>query len=115
MARVRDRVRVGCGGGIAMSERYEYRVVWKRVGMKRKVKRFQGLKSAERRIRLLGPEPWTAYDVDPDAPYYTDDGKSLRQHLTEQRAEGFGAEGDGMPAIEYMRIERRQIGEWAAL
>src|SRR4051812_42800746 len=47
--------------------KFEYRVVWKRRGMDRKTKRYATLKGAENRVLFMGPEPWLALKVDPDA------------------------------------------------
>lgn len=106
-----------------MAERLEYRVVWKRSGQHRKSKRFATLKAAERRVRLLGPEPWTAFDRDPDEPWCCNldnrqcacDGETLREKLLRQRAEGNGHGDDsgGMPAVVEIRIESRPMGAWS--
>lgn len=101
-----------------MPNNTEYRVVWKRRGMDRKSKRFASLKAAERRVKLLGPEPWTAFNRDPDEPYCCRGhecgcgGLSLREHLLDQRAQTMGSDDNGMPPIEYVRIEKRPLGEW---
>lgn len=101
--------------------------MWKRHGMPRKQKRFASLKAAERRVRLLGPEPWTAFDKNPDEPWccsgsrYTSEGcecggETLRQKLIRERTESsYGPESEPMPSIEYIRIESRPLGDWAAL
>ena len=104
-----------------MPSKTEFRVVWKRRGQPRKSKRFMSLKAAQRRVRLLGPEPWTAFEQDPDERYCCSGhecgcgGRTLREHLLAQRAEGNGydPEGGGMPAVEYVRIEQRPLGDWS--
>jgi hypothetical protein len=102
---------------------FEYRVIWKRQGMHRKSKRFATLKAAERRVRLLGPEPWTAFDRDPDEPWCSCrgshecpcGGETLREKLLRERTEGPDPDGGGMPAIQEIRIERRVIAPWEAV
>lgn len=90
--------------------------------MPRKSKRFQTLKAAERRVKLLGPEPWTAFDRNPDEPYCCSGyecacgGMSVRDTLLEQRKVGHGDPDDtGMPDIEYIRIEKRPLGAWSVV
>lgn len=103
----------------------EYRVVWKRRGLKRKSKRYMSLKAAERRVRLLGPEPWTALDVQPDDYVCCRgeradrecgcNGETWREHLLGAR-NGAMYEGDGgMPPIEYVHIEKRPLAAWEPL
>lgn len=105
-----------------ITERFEYRVVWKRQRGKRKNKRFATLKAAERRIRLLGPEPWTAFERDPEEPWCCNGqyecgcgGITVREHLLEQRSASGGPEDDGMAPVEYVRIERRSVAAWEAM
>ena len=103
---------------MTQTRRYEYRVVWKRQGMKRKTRRYAHLKSAQRFVMLLGPEPWKALNVDPDSPHCrspeecTCQGGTWRDYL-ERGREGYGP--DGMPHIEYVHIERRLTFEWDSL
>ena len=92
--------------------KYEYRVVWKRSfeGAKEKRKIFQSLHGAERLMTILGPEPWKAWGKDPDSliccsgSMCTCGGRTYREDSESTRAD--------MPEIEYLRIEKREIGEW---
>jgi hypothetical protein len=101
--------------------RIEYRVVWKRRGQHQKSKRFMSLKSAERRVLLLGPEPWKAFGVDPDEQHCCHGhecacgGATWREYLLEQRDKPGYEDAGPMPAIEYIRIDQRPLGAWCAL
>jgi hypothetical protein len=101
--------------------RYEFRVVWKRHGFHQKMKRYASLKAAEKRKLFLGPEPWLALGVDPDELYCCSGhecgcgGDTWREHLIRQRTEGRHPEDDGMPPIEYIRIEKRKLSPWEAV
>ena len=94
-----------------MGERVEYRVVWKRVGQEPKRKRYVNKKRADGFAAILtDKEPWKRYKRDPDAFYCCSGyecgcgGKTVRQSFEEQF--------DGMPEIEYVRIESREVGPW---
>lgn len=92
----------------------EYRVSWKREGLKVKRKRYATRKGAERFLRLFGPEPWTVY-----AGKYTgpDDrvccsgyecgceGLTYREQAERDRRE--------MPKLEWLRLEQRVVGSWS--
>lgn len=85
--------------------KFEYRVVWRRKEGKEKVRRYAYLKSAERFLTLLGPEPWTAWGAEPDARH------CYREAcLCEQRTniEYFNE----IPPCEYARIEVRPLQMW---
>jgi len=90
----------------------EYRVVWKRNGLKEKRKRYQNKYRAEHFIKILGPEPWTAYGVNPDESMCCDGsmcgcgGETYREHWLGKRKD--------MPPIEYVRLELREVqrGDW---
>lgn len=94
----------------------EYRVIWRRVDSARpKRRRYMSVKRAERLLNMLtSNEPWLWVlefkDKDPDSLACCDGhecgcgGLSIRQHLTEKYKD--------MPAIEYARIESREVGEW---
>ena len=90
----------------------EYRVVWQREGERRKTKRFSRLKIAERFVSLFGPEPWKAWGKTPDAFDCCDgrgcscSGLTVKERSDERRAQ--------MPKLEWIRIESRDVGEWAA-
>lgn len=105
--------------------RYEYRVVWQRRGMDRKSKRYAALKSAKKRVLLMGPEPWLALGVNPDEYHchkgqsaYNEcgcDGLTWREHLLNARKGSMHQDDDGMPPIEFIRIERRPVSDWEPL
>lgn len=97
----------------------EYRVIWKREGCRAKSRRSQGLASAERRVGLLtSAEPWKflrdTKGKGPDAPYCCPGtsyecgcgGITVREWCDEQRRD--------LPALEYVRIESREVGAWGA-
>jgi hypothetical protein len=100
--------------------KYEYRIVWKRHGLHQKSKRYASLKAAERRARLLGPEPWTALEVNPDERMCCSGyecacgGQTWRENLLESRRTPRYPDDTGMPAIEYIRIEKRPVSKWEA-
>lgn len=89
----------------------EYRVVWKRVGIRAKSKRFATLRAAERRALMLGPEPWLAQKRDPDSLNCCNGyecgcgGVTVRQYW----------EGLEIPKLEYIRIDHRPFHAWTAL
>jgi hypothetical protein len=98
----------------------EYRVVWKRRGLKRKSKRYMSLKAAERRITLMGPEPWKALGLDPDERCCSGlecacGGRTHREILLEQRNGRMHEDDAGMPPIEYVFIEQRPLAKWQPL
>ncbi len=91
----------------------EYRIVWKREGCRQKAKRFVSLKAAQRKMRVLGPEPWTAFDKfsgrdEPDNYSCCDGhecgcgGLTVRQWWKQL----------GLPKMEYIHIEKREVGKW---
>lgn len=96
----------------------EYRVVWKRVGQRRKSKRFATLAAAERRVLLLGPEPWKAYNMEPNDRWCCSgyqcacEGMTAREYLLEARSKPTQSGDDGMPAIMYVEIEERPVASW---
>lgn len=100
--------------------KHEYRVVWKRRGHPRRQKRFANLATAERRVRLLGPEPWTAYPEcrSPDDRYCCEgwqcgcEGKTWREYTLGARYNASYGEHAGMDPLEYVRIERRPLAPW---
>lgn len=97
-----------------MSDRYEYRVIWKRSGLDRKVRRYATLAGAQRYVRLFGPEPWTAFgDGGPDDFWCCSGGPecACEGETNAERAESQSAD---MPDLEYARIERREVGTWEA-
>lgn len=93
----------------------EYRVIWKREGMRVKRKRYANRVMAERFLKILGPEPWTAFQSrwnrkGPDDLLCCDGhecgcgGVTVRQHHEEARKT--------IPPIEWVRIEQREVGKW---
>jgi len=96
----------------------EYRVVWKRAGMKQKTKRYASLSAAQRRVTLMGPEPWLAFAADPDELHCCSghecgcEGATWREYLLGSRANGWKADDEGMPPLEYCRIEKRPTSNW---
>jgi hypothetical protein len=94
----------------------EFRVVYKREGLRRKVRRFCNRpRSAERFIGLLiSSEPWRFMRGEPSPDGYVCcngrecgcHGETVREHCDRVRAE--------LPPLEYARIETREVGEWAA-
>ena len=90
----------------------QWRLSWKRVGFPEKRKLYWSERAAQRRIVLMGPEPWKALGKDPDARWCCDGrecmcgGDTWRDYLLGSRAH--------MPPLEYTRIESREVtqGEW---
>lgn len=97
-----------------MKARHQYRVVWKRKGLSEKKKRYERLAFAQRFVTLLGPEPWKALGRDPDERFCCSGrecgcgGVTVREHFLQHR--------ESYPALEYVRIDQREIrlGAWAA-
>jgi len=93
----------------------EYRVVWKREGCDRKVRRYATRSGAERFLLLFGPEPWLAYapGCDPDKPDCCAGRKSdecgCDGMTPRQRAAATDAE---LPKLEWVRLEEREVGAW---
>ena len=91
--------------------RIEFRVTWKRAGCRAKSRVYSRKSSAERFIYLFGEEPWRYYGGNPDALQCCSGyecacrGLTVRQAAAEDRAR--------MPPLEYIRLETRQVGEWA--
>ena len=89
---------------------YEYRVCSQRVGQRKKIKRFASLKMAQRRIAILSDDPWAALGLDPDDKFCCDSymcgcgGMTNREKDADYKKD--------LPALEYVRIEKRAIGEW---
>lgn len=95
-----------------MTERREWRVVWKREGRKEKNKRYRTHAGAARWIQILGPEPWTAFGGRPDDYMCCSGnpdscgcgGMTWKEHWEEKRLE--------IPKLEWTRIESRTVGPW---
>lgn len=89
-----------------------YRVVSIRVGQRRKVTVYATLKGAQRRLMLLGPEPWRALGRDPDALWCclnsrecSCEGVSVREAMERDRAT--------LPVLVDAWIEARAVGPWS--
>jgi hypothetical protein len=94
----------------------EYRVKWKREGLRPKRIRYTSMKAAERRLALLtSDEPWLYYGgVNDPSDYQCCSGHecgcggiTVREHCEQRRAE--------MPPIEYAVIECRPVGAWVSV
>lgn len=108
--------------GVPMAEslnsaRREYAVVWKRVGLRPKRRIFVRRAAADRRLVLLGPEPWLAFGKSGDEPACDHDdndryecGPCDRCHLTRREYET-KARAD-FPPLEYLRLETRCVTDW---
>ncbi len=88
----------------------QYRVIWKREGIRRKTRTYATRKAAERWMILLGPEPWKYVDLPPDEVSCCDgyqcdcQGASVR--------EMFEADRKKIPPLEYLTLEKRPVGQW---
>lgn len=99
-------------GCVQRMVRHQYRVVWKRIGLPEKKKRYEQRKAAERFVVLLGPEPWKALGREPDERFCCSGrecgcgGMTVREQTLQQR--------ENIPAVEYVRLEKREVtlGEW---
>lgn len=90
----------------------EYRVKWKRVGLNAKRKRYVSRKRAEYMVELLTcDDPWRLRGEDADKQHCCSGyecgcaGMTNREFYAEQLA--------GMPEIEYVRLEVREVGQWS--
>lgn len=85
----------------------QFRVRWKRVGLKEKRKLYWSERAAQRLVVFLGPEPWKALGKNPDDRMCCDghecgcDGQTWRENLLGNRG--------AMPPLEYMMIETRKV------
>ena len=92
----------------------EFRVIYRRVGLRQKARRFATRAGATRFLRLFGDEPWTAFpgERDPDAVYCCSGlecgcgGISVREYHQRWRNE--------LPVLEFVRLEQRAIGPWGS-
>lgn len=89
----------------------QYRVKWKRVDSRVKRVNYVSRKRAENRLLLLtSDEPWLAMGKSPDEFVCCDgyecgcSGMTIREESDRLRA--------AMPALEYARIECREVGPW---
>lgn len=95
---------------------YEWRVVWQREGCDQRRKLFQREHAARRRFLFLGPEPWLASGRNPDERWCCSGsgmdgcpcgGLTVREHEAEVVKE--------LPALIYVRMERREVKDWEPL
>jgi hypothetical protein len=90
--------------------KFQFRVVSKRAGQRERAKLYATLRGAQRRAALYGPEPWTAHGRSPEELWCCDGnqcpcgGDTVRQHHESLRRE--------LPALEFVRIERRRVSAW---
>lgn len=90
----------------------EFRVIWKREGLRPKRRNFSKRSSAERFLILFGPEPWLFYGADPDKRCCSGvecacGGMTERESTADERSR--------MPPLEYVRLESRPVGDWSPL
>ena len=93
----------------------EYRVIWKREGLKTKRKRYANKPQAERFMVLMGPEPWLAQKSrwsrkGPDDLKCCSGhmcgcgGMTVREYEEDYRKD--------LPKLEWIRLEEREVGKW---
>lgn len=93
--------------------RSEWRVTWKRVGCRSKLKRFGSRLTAEKFTTLFGPEPWTHKGKGPDDLVCCAGrecgcgGQTYREKSEEQRSR--------QPGLEYVRLQARPYAPWIDL
>ncbi len=99
-----------------MKNRDHFRVVWKREGLKPKVKRYVIRKSAERMMNILtSPEPWKFYSEPKEADDYVCcpggymDQCGCMGVTVQQEAEH---KYKDLPKIEWVRLETRTVTPW---
>jgi hypothetical protein len=102
---------------MTQKQRLQYRVIWKREGNHPKSRRVASLGNAEKWVGLLtSNEPWKFLSGERTKP---DDymccsghecscgGKSLREFCEAKR--------EGLPKIEWIRIDVRTVSKWEAI
>lgn len=92
----------------------QYRVVWKRRDLSRRSRSYESQPPAERLLAILAGTPDEAFAamgiVNPDEEHCCSGrecgcgGQTHREHDAEYRRE--------LPALEYARIEVRDVSEW---
>ena len=90
----------------------EYRIVVKRKGVREKSRIYRTRKGAERRLALFDPEPWAVYGKQPDELDCCDGSQCFCGGFTVREASD--SKRARMPALEYVRIEARQVGDWTS-
>ncbi len=91
---------------------YEYRVVWKRVGLRKKARTSAKIETARRTLALLngGSGRYLALGLDPDELACCSGRECGCRGLTNREvSDAYVAD---MPPLEYARIEAREVGEW---
>lgn len=93
-----------------MDSKHQVRVVWKREGLPRKTRNYETERGATRFLTLLGSEPWRSYGREPgDLVCCSGHGCGCGGKTMKQRSD---YERESMPALEYARLEQREIGPW---
>jgi hypothetical protein len=105
-----SRMRYAPPAAVAFPGGVEYKVSYKRVGLDARRKKFARLASAERFIALLGPEPWLVLGKDPDDFQCCPGNECGCGGATVRESDA--AYREGMPDLEYVRLERRTVGPW---
>lgn len=88
----------------------EYRVAWKREGLRRKYRLYQKESAAKKFLTLLGPEPWLAYGKKPDELECCSGRECSCGGMTHREASE--EIHKSMPPLEDVRLESRRIGKW---
>lgn len=93
----------------------EYRVIWKREGMRTKRFRSVSRAAAERRLALMtSPEPWKFYNP----PKEGDQQICCSGHECGCFGATYREEAEAkykeMPKLEWIRLEAREVGKWAS-
>jgi len=89
----------------------QYRVVWKREGLRPKRRVFARRGTADKFLLLFGPEPWRYLGKEPDEYVCCSGyqcgcgGETHRKHDEAVRAT--------LPKLEWVRVESRPVGAWA--
>ena len=91
---------------------FEYRVVWKREGQRKKTRKSRSMKIIQKWLWLLGDTPWKAFNAEPDERVCCSGYDSLcacggltyRQQAELKKAE--------QPKIEFIRVESRHVDPW---
>ena len=88
----------------------EFRVVWKREGLRPKKRVYVQRTRAEKFLQLFGPEPWTYLGHQPDDLVCCSGrecgcgGLTYAEYDRSKRAE--------LPKLEWIRVETREVGAW---
>lgn len=91
----------------------EWCVAYQRAGLRPKRRKFRSSSAAERFLLRLGPEPWKARGLDPDAlaccsgQHCGCGGATVRESDEEYSS--------GMPPLVRVGIERREVSDWTVV